>query len=402
VSVYQPPAITTSSSDLEQAAFDVLEEQIPGWTPREGNLDVVVIESVAPMAEDVAALATNVPDAIILYLGQLLGIAPKPGTPASCTAQVTALDDAGYTMPAGTQFSITDATGTEQGFATLSDQTIPAAATQMDVPLVANENGVAASGISPVLGSIMLLDPLSWVQSVQQLTTTSGGSDDEAPDLFLDRLTGELRLMAPRPILPGDFAAMARTIPGIDRTLALDLYQPGTGQGAVGPPVPPAPPLPTTPQTGVERCCTVVCAHADGSPAFSSELEAAQALLASQREATFLAYTMPPGSQSVTVDVHAVRETGWAASDVHDAIIAALSSWLSPASFGAPDSGNDPGNWLYQSAIRWSDAVQIANATDGVDHLVTLYLDGSQQDVILASPINLPAATITATVDDPS
>jgi hypothetical protein len=62
----------------------------------------------------------------------------------------------------------------------------------------------------------------------------AGGVDEESDDDYLDRLASALTLLAPRPILPNDFAVMAQQVPGVGRATAIDLYQPGTSDGPPG------------------------------------------------------------------------------------------------------------------------------------------------------------------------
>ena len=402
--IYTPPDIVVDADSLQQEAFDSVEAAVDGWTPAEGNLDVIILETTARMAEEVAQLAVDVPSAIITYLGQLLGVTPKPGTAASCDLQVTAQDSNGYTMPSGTQYELTDAAGDAYVFATTAAAAIASGSTQMTVAVAAVDPGAAQSGITPAIGNVTLLDPLYWVSATTQLTTTSGGTDPEDTTSFLDRLTQQLQLMAPRPITPPNFQVMARQVAGVDRVLAIDLYQPAQAANVYGPPIGSAggvcvPALPATAGTNVARCCTVVCAHADGTACTATELGAVRDLLVSEREVNFLAYAIPPGSQALAIVVHAVAAKGWAVADVQSNLVASLSEAYSPGVWGAPTDGDDPGNWQPQTSFRWSWAVTVAQTTPGVDHIVTLTLNGSQQDVALTSPMNLPAATVTANVD---
>jgi uncharacterized phage protein gp47/JayE len=59
---------------------------------------------------------------------------------------------------------------------------------------------------------------------------TAGGVDAESDADYLDRLHELLTLLAPRPILPNDFAVLARTVAGVGRATAIDLYNPTTGK----------------------------------------------------------------------------------------------------------------------------------------------------------------------------
>jgi hypothetical protein len=72
------------------------------------------------------------------------------------------------------------------------------------------------------------------------VTAASGGVDAEDDPTFLNRLTEEFRLSAPRPIVAGsqtsynpdvdDFAAFAKRDPAVTTAISFDLYQPGVNE----------------------------------------------------------------------------------------------------------------------------------------------------------------------------
>jgi hypothetical protein len=220
----------TDAETLADQAVDDLRTGITGWEPADGNLEVWLIEATARIGAEVATVAAQVPPAIFDQFGQqMVGVARIAGTRATITTIWTARDNLGYTALAGTQVAH-KVTGDDLiVFETIDDVTIAPGATALGgVVLQATEVGTAWNGVPT--GDLDLVDALSWVESVTATTTSSGGINPETDVAYLDRLTAELRLLTPRPILPDDFATLARNVTGVYRALAINGYDPGTNE----------------------------------------------------------------------------------------------------------------------------------------------------------------------------
>lgn len=223
--------IETDPEQLAQDAFDYLQAKAPGWLPNPGNLDTWLLEAVARMAAETRDVASRVPVAVFRRFGQLVGVTPIDATAASVDTTWTAIDAAGYTIPAGTLAGIRDSAGDLVAFQVVNDTVIAAGTTTLaGVTLVAVDTGAAGSGLGADGGTVELIDQLDFVSSIVQEAITTGGVDAEDDTVYLDRLASELRLLAPRPIVPSDFEAIARETAGIDRALAIDLYVPAVDE----------------------------------------------------------------------------------------------------------------------------------------------------------------------------
>lgn len=66
-----------------QAIFEIglntLKERIPGWTPREGNVEVVLMESLAEMVSEAVYAINRVPDAVFQTLMTMFGVKYQEG-----------------------------------------------------------------------------------------------------------------------------------------------------------------------------------------------------------------------------------------------------------------------------------------------------------------------------------
>jgi len=374
------PPIVTEPDDLSQEAFEYLEAAIPGWLPAPGNLDTWLIESLAQLAGELMDVASAVPTSIFRYYGtSVLGFPPLVAQSATGTTTWTARDDQGYTIDAGTLVGIAAAGDELLPFEVQTQTVIPPGATTVEnVVVVAVDPGTDANGLT---AQPQVIDPLDWVVSViltGDPAQTSGGVDEESDADYLDRLHELLTLMAPRPILPNDFAVMARTVPGIGRATAIDLYNPG-------------PP----PQTNVERCVTVVVTGDDGYPAAPGTASpptgkaGVDAVLQAAREVNFEVFVIDPTYTDVSVDFTFTVFAQFSGASVASAAIQAVTDYLLPANFGLVPFGDQP-QWVSDTYVRYLEVAEVINRVEGVWYIVTLTLNGTTADVPLAGPGPLP------------
>jgi hypothetical protein len=220
----------TDSDTLADDAVDYLRAAMPGWEPADGNLEVWILQAVARQVAELTAVAADVPAAIFRQFGtQLVGLAPQAGARATLTSFWTARDNLGYTIPAGTQVAYRVTGDDLIVFEVVGDTIItPGATTLSGVALQATDVGTAWNAVPT--GPLELVDALSWVESVAASAVSAGGLDAETDDAYLDRLADDLRLLTPRPILPDDFATLARNVTGVYRALAINGYDPGTDE----------------------------------------------------------------------------------------------------------------------------------------------------------------------------
>lgn len=119
------------------------------------------------------------------HLGALVGAERLPAQSAKTTLRFTlsAPQPQAVTIPAGTR-------ATPDGklfFATTTATTVPAGTTEIDVAAECTTAGVSGNGWQP--GQInKLVDPLPWIKSVTNITTSSGGADVESDDAFRERI----------------------------------------------------------------------------------------------------------------------------------------------------------------------------------------------------------------------
>jgi hypothetical protein len=376
--------IETDPDLLAQDAFAYLADRIPGWVPGDGNLDTWIIEACARMAAEVRDVAANVPTAIFRFFGQsVVGIPARDATPATADSTWQMRDASGWTIPAGTLVGLRDAGGELVAFETGDDVVVPAgeAVTSTGaIPLTAVVAGAAASGLA---GPVELLDALEYVDTVALTGTTSGGSDAEADVDYLDRLTSELRLLSPRPILARDFAVLAQRIAGVGRAVALDGYNPADET------------------FDNERTLAVVVADLAGEPVSTAIRNQVHALLQAEREVNFAVTVIDPTYTTIAVAFTATAYPGVDPVDVEARAVQAVRDYLSPASWGTPDTGErDREGWINDKVVRYLEVAEQIGRVEGLHWIGDLTVDGAKIDVTLggAAPLPRPGAVIGTVV----
>lgn len=394
---YVHPTIETDPTAIAEESTADLQTRIPDWEARPNDLATILLYVGAVMHAETRETSSTVFDAIFRWFGaRLANLPPQDDVQASVTSTWTALDAAGYTIDAGTTVGIRAAGDELLLFDVAADVTLdPGELTTGvgEVLLIAQEGGTAADALGAPGDEAELIDALPWVDTVVLVTATNGGVDAETDPEYLNRLATELQLQSPRPILPRDFAVLYQRLPGVDRTLAIDLYKPADQ------------PDPGDPEeTNRPRSITVVGIDADGEPVAPATKAAALAMLQAMRETTFEVWAMDPTYTTFDVDFAATAYPGWDADQVQADAIAAVEAYLSPANWGQPQFTDDR-QWLLDDSVRLGELFEVLNRVDGLWRVDTLTFNISgnppgSADIVLPgiAPLTRPGAITGAVV----
>jgi hypothetical protein len=394
---------------LLETGVDYMEDSIPGFVARPGNPETVLLEANSQIAAEVVQQAELVPPIAFAYAGEsLFGIPQHDAVPATGTATITfAVDTPANMIAAQSMLSVPHPSGAFVVFTTDTDVNAIAGGGTATVGVTALEPGANANG---AFGPSEFVDAVQGIASVV-VAGAAGGVDAESDEDYLDRLADALTLLAPRPILPNDFAVMARQVPGVGRSASLDLYQPGTNDNiAAGQPGGPltvegAPVNAGAGKTGIERCVTTIITADAGQPPTQTLMHQTWSVLDGAREVNFLAYVVAPRYSTIDVQATVHAFPGYLAADVLASSKAMLAQWLDPDRWGAGIGDS----WTVDTYARIYEAVDWLNRADGVNYVkagtVQLRIAGgawSPNDVALpgVAPLTLPG-TFTITVELP-
>jgi hypothetical protein len=348
----------TDPQSLADDAVDRLRDEWEGYEPNDGDLEVVLLEAVSPMAADAAEAAGQVPAAIFREFGtKLIGLPYSEGAPAQADLTFELVDDwwlnplLDGTVPEGTSVLIDGyefVTDTEE---TAANETTTVAAVRAS----AVDNGTAQNGL---LGaSVVPLISLANVADVSLDAPTSGGEDEDDDDDYQDRLSQWLELSGWTLVTERDYEIMALLQNGIGRAVARH-------NGA--------------------RDVVVTVTDDDGEPVDTAAKDALEELYAEYHLVNTVVTITDPDYTEVDVTYEVKLYPGFVAADVLARIDEQLASWLSPAEWGRPklvDADDAPG-WVNETVVRKNKLIDLIGDVEGVD-----YVD----DVTIAST----AATLT-------
>lgn len=341
------------ASELEQEAREQLEAQFEGLSFPEGALLTWLIKIFARIAETVFRQAAVLERGAFKRFGEaIVSVPPIQAAPATAESVWTMIDNAGYTIPAGTQVEIAASGDERVGFETTEEVVVEPGATKATVPLQAIEPGEEGNGLPE---PPELVDGLAFVQSIALEGATSGGVDEEEEDVYLNRLVETLQLLSLSLIIGRDFEIDARAIAGVARAKCLEAYNA---------------------EAAKEEALSVSVYPVDEngealSGAVKTELQERQQAKVPSGVDVHVAdpeYTELDITASVTI------QSGFNAATVLEAVKARLSEYLSPAKWGLPSSGDTSSGsgWENITHLYYNEVISTIDQVAGVDRVVNL------------------------------
>lgn len=436
----------TDPDVLTTAAEQYLMANIPGWVPNDSNLEIWLITALAQMLATSRDVASIVPDMIFEYFGTTIAnLPPISASQSEVQGTITVQDNAGYDIPAGIQFGFQATGSTLVIFRTLNDTVIlPGGDTAVNVIMMAEIAGSASNGLT---GAMTIIDPLVFITSCVATTTSEGGVDAETSTAYLPRLVAELQLLAPRPILPNDFAVLATSIAGVYRALGVDGYNASrvftdgvtatdltltsptgalfvsadVGRGVSGAGIFAGTTIATyvspvavtlshattasasgvsitlAAMTGQERTVGVSAIDVNGNVVNVTIQNEVTYYLESLREINFVVTFVAPTVTTINIVFEINCTVGANSTVVIAAVTAALQAYITKATWGG--GGFIPPSWTPTAGIvRYLQVASVVENVSGVDHIMALTLNGGVVDVAIGGVAPLADyGTITGT-----
>lgn len=376
--------IAPDAEAMAQAIYDYLSSSFPGWAPAAGNVETRLADGTAALYAEVADLMSVVGEEIFRGFGQsVVNIPPIAGAKATATSTWTAQDNAGYTIAAGTLVGLRAAGDSLLAFEVESEVVIPPGSTATAAGAVSLRALQDGTGGNDLAGPAEMIDALGWVDSVVLVADTSGGVDAETNTDYLNRLSEELSLMTPRPIVPRDFEVLARRNGSVHRALALDGWNPTAGT------------------TGNERYVGLVLLDEDGADVDAGVKTEVEERLDAMREANFVVDVGAPTFTAIDVTATVQLHPGFDPTAVDAAVTDRITEYLQPYNWGTPNySGlTDPSvQWENKTVVRYLDIWSLIDNVPGVDYPTALTVEGGTVNVNLSGtvPVTQPG-TIAVT-----
>lgn len=225
---YIDVSVNADANTMVQTALNNIAASLPGWQPREGNLEVLLLEQFAVMSAETAQVAAQVPQAIFTYYGNLLGISQTSGTKlqVGVTWELTGSATGVVTIAAGTSASVV-IQNVIYSFTVDNDFSIDTSVTTnaKSVPMTAATAGAFYNVVS--VGTYLTPTfSFSNISTVNVDSIITAGADEESTQAYLNRLKNTISVYTPRPIIANDFASLAVNASGVNRSSAINNFNP--------------------------------------------------------------------------------------------------------------------------------------------------------------------------------
>lgn len=219
------PPLPTSPADVYAEMIAAVQEIVPGFRILPGQGFGHLLQAVSTVdSEAREAFVALMVDRLTALLGDLHGVPQLTGAPATSTVTFTARDTIGHTLTAGRRVFLGPI-----ALELLTDLVIPSGQSTLSVAVQAVE---PASAVNGAAGDLELDEPQDWIADTGGVVLDSplaNGEDPETDIAYAHRLAEELTIQSARPILPRDFAVLARRSPAAGYAWPINLYDPDTG-----------------------------------------------------------------------------------------------------------------------------------------------------------------------------
>lgn len=178
-----------SPSELYLNAVDYAQTvALPEFNPRVGSIEDALLQAVSFATAELAGTINRLPDGLMEGILNLYGFERQQSISARITVNVTVVDSAGATIPAGALFSYT--TEGEEGletyfFATVQDLVVPSGDTTGTV-----EAEALVTGVMPTLSDgtdLTLVSGVSRILSASTLGNMTQGEEEETDISYFTR-----------------------------------------------------------------------------------------------------------------------------------------------------------------------------------------------------------------------
>ncbi len=356
-----------TESDLVDIGTAYASTALPEWTPRAGNTEMVLMESLALMLGVEVLAVQQVPNMVVESLMGLYGITRDDGGESTGRVAFTVTDsNPTQIIPAGTRLRYyAAATGETLDVLTVEQVSIITSETltgQVDV--VAEIAGVSPNGTTVGTPLDVVDALLPFVESVEVVTAFAGGSGVESDDSYYGRAAAALARLTSTLVSPDSFTYAALSQPGVGRAKVFDLYNP-------------ADPNVTSPGH-----ITLAVADMAGAALSVPDMDEMEQFLESQALASLAVHVIAPTYTTVNLSVTVRAEPGYTTADVQASVQSALAAWINPLS------------WDWSPAVTQYGLIAILASAAGVRAITTV-----PADIALAGKAPLPIlGTVTVTV----
>lgn len=351
-----------SDQEIVSAGLNYLRTNLPGYDPKEGHTEVLLLEAIALQGAETIVAANRVPGAVVQALLVLAGVDQDYGAPPEATATITFSDALGHTLPPGTRIYLPLGDGQTVTFLVERPGLVVApGGTSGVASLIGDQFTSAANGL-PIGTAMVLADPLPFVESITLATAVANGDDRETDEQWRDRGVQRLSRLSDALVVIRHFRAAVLERPEVTAALAIDQWDPTSGNA------------PTEDDGHV-----TIAVLGPGGTALSTEAkDAIRADLEERAHSALVIHVIDVALSAVAIATSVVPLAGFTWASVQAAVEDALEAYF------------DPLTWTFGSTIYRNELIALIDRVSGVDRVVTLTINGAGTDVTLSGTAVLP------------
>jgi hypothetical protein len=373
-------AILAGTADRIDSALDLTADE--GWEPAEGSPETSMAEAVGIIAATALSMVLDQERREFAAFGEIvLGMEREHAEPAIGYSRWDFSPPGTYEIPDGSEMTLVAPNGQPVAYATVGDVTATGASAT-DVQVVALEPGSVANGL---LGDAIDWEAIPFVVGVEMTTAPTGGTDEQTPEDYLDKVTRRARRMKTVPIVTDDYADAALDHPSVAAALAVRHLN---NEAYPGPPA-------------SEGYVKLFLRGPTGLGVPSGvKAEVIEMMAGADRPLGVTVTVGDPELVSINITVSVRLKIGTDEAAAVEAVQAAITNAYNPAGYAFDPSY--PGNWkppttFVDRLITQFDVAALIDDLEGVDKVTDVSINGDT-DVSLTGWAPLPVMNVDPVV----
>jgi uncharacterized phage protein gp47/JayE len=361
--------IDQNPQDVFESAIAELRANFPDWTPREGNMEVLLLEAMALQVAEAVFAINRLPSAITEVLLSLYDIVRDVGEAPTASIRFEMNGTQGYSIPAGVSVTLPLPSGLEPlTFITENELVIPPGQSVGVVDGIGNRYTDEANDVQAET-LLELQDSLIYVNYVRLDSDVYGGRQPETDIDYLSRAASRFQRLSSTLVLPSHFVSAALEDSRIERAFALDNYNPDVDPNGNGP-------------IGNDGGHITLALYGNNEPINPDDKNDFLAKIAPSTMVSLAVHIIDPTITPISVSAKIAFAPGVDAQSVIDEVNFAIADYLNPMT------------WEWGTIVRRSSLISLISNVPGVDYLVELSVPAT--DVTLTGVANLvDSGTIT-------
>lgn len=332
--------------DVFEIAVANLQFDFPDWEPREGNVEVQLLEAISVAFAEVIFAINRLPDGIFEALLKAFGLERNIGTPPTVDLLFQLGDDLGTVIPAGTTATLTLVDGTEVDFQTDVELTIDEGDFDGVVSATSSQYTSDANG-APANTVLTIVDSIASVDFVKTNTVVTGGLDPEEDEEFFTRGTQTLQRLTSALVLPYHFETFAVEQEYVERAFGIDNYNPDSDLDLNGP-------------VGNDAGHMTVAVYGENELVSAPNKSALLSAMDELAYANLILHVIDPQITEFDVVATVQVDSTYDHAQVISAIEAELRTFYSPMT------------WNWGGIIRLNELIALISNVEGVDFVTTM------------------------------